>query len=94
MQRVTQPPLTIGRTGARVTDLDWMDRALALAERGRGQTSPNPLVGATVVAPDGEVVGDGYHERAGTPHAEVHALAAVGTLVQHHPTEGEKIVHR
>jgi len=63
-----------------VTDLDWMDRALALAERGRGGTSPNPIVGATIVAPDGEVVGDGYHERAGTPHAEVHALAAAGPL--------------
>jgi diaminohydroxyphosphoribosylaminopyrimidine deaminase/5-amino-6-(5-phosphoribosylamino)uracil reductase len=52
-----------------------MDRALALAQRGRGRTSPNPMVGAVVVSPDGIVVGQGFHERAGEPHAEVHALA-------------------
>jgi diaminohydroxyphosphoribosylaminopyrimidine deaminase/5-amino-6-(5-phosphoribosylamino)uracil reductase len=55
-----------------------MRRALRLAERGRGQTSPNPMVGAMVVAPDGTIVGDGFHERAGTPHAEVHALEEAG----------------
>jgi diaminohydroxyphosphoribosylaminopyrimidine deaminase/5-amino-6-(5-phosphoribosylamino)uracil reductase len=53
----------------------WMRRALALAERGRGLTSPNPMVGAVVVR-DGTVVGEGFHERAGGPHAEVTALAA------------------
>lgn len=52
-------------------------RAYALAERGRGTTSPNPLVGCVVVA-DGEVIGEGYHERAGSPHAEVVALDAAG----------------
>jgi diaminohydroxyphosphoribosylaminopyrimidine deaminase / 5-amino-6-(5-phosphoribosylamino)uracil reductase len=52
-----------------------MERALALAERGRGTTNPNPLVGAVVVHGD-EVVGEGWHERAGEAHAEVHALAA------------------
>ena len=56
-----------------------MARALALAERGRGRTSPNPMVGAVIVAPDGVVVGDGFHERAGEAHAEIHALAAAGT---------------
>lgn len=61
-----------------MTDLALMRRALRLAERGRGGTSPNPMVGATVVAPDGTIVGDGYHQRAGTAHAEVHALAAAG----------------
>ncbi|MCC7415999.1 MAG: bifunctional diaminohydroxyphosphoribosylaminopyrimidine deaminase/5-amino-6-(5-phosphoribosylamino)uracil reductase RibD [Acidobacteria bacterium] len=56
----------------------YMDRALFLAARGRGRTSPNPLVGAVVVAPDGVVVGQGAHERAGGPHAEVRALDAAG----------------
>ncbi len=55
-----------------------MQRALRLAERGRGTTSPNPMVGAIVVTEDGVIVGDGYHRRAGTPHAEVHALDAAG----------------
>ncbi len=55
-----------------------MERALFHAARGRGRTSPNPLVGAVVVSADGVVVGQGFHERAGEPHAEVHALAAAG----------------
>jgi diaminohydroxyphosphoribosylaminopyrimidine deaminase/5-amino-6-(5-phosphoribosylamino)uracil reductase len=55
-----------------------MERALFLAERGRGRTSPNPLVGAVIVSPDGVVVGQGAHERAGEPHAEVHALTSAG----------------
>ena len=54
----------------------YMDQALGLAERGRGLTSPNPMVGAVVVADRGAVVGIGYHERAGTAHAEVKALDA------------------
>lgn len=59
-----------------------MARALVLAERGRGSTSPNPMVGAIVVDDEGVIVGDGYHERAGTPHAEVHALDAAGELAR------------
>jgi diaminohydroxyphosphoribosylaminopyrimidine deaminase / 5-amino-6-(5-phosphoribosylamino)uracil reductase len=59
------------------TDRHFMLRALELAERGRGLTSPNPMVGAVVVS-DGEIVGEGYHARAGGPHAEVVALAAAG----------------
>jgi diaminohydroxyphosphoribosylaminopyrimidine deaminase/5-amino-6-(5-phosphoribosylamino)uracil reductase len=55
-----------------------MDRALFHAARGRGRTTPNPVVGAVVVSADGVVVGHGSHERAGEPHAEVHALAAAG----------------
>ena len=55
-----------------------MLRALDVAERGRGSTSPNPIVGALVVDAEGVIVGDGHHERAGTPHAEVHALDAAG----------------
>ena len=54
-----------------------MRRAIELAERGRGTTYPNPLVGAVVVR-DGEVVGEGWHERRGAPHAEVSALRAAG----------------
>jgi len=52
-------------------------RAIELAERGRGTTYPNPLVGAVLVR-DGEIVGEGWHERRGGPHAEVNALRAAG----------------
>ena len=55
-----------------------MERALELAERGRGATHPNPVVGAVVVTPGGTVVGEGWHEHAGGPHAEVVALRAAG----------------
>ncbi len=61
-----------------IDDAACMARALLLAERGRGRTSPNPMVGALVVDADGVVVGRGSHERAGGPHAEVHALADAG----------------
>ena len=54
-----------------------LERALELAERGRGTTHPNPVVGAVVVR-DGDVVGEGWHERQGGPHAEVVALTAAG----------------
>jgi len=54
-----------------------LERALELAERGRGTTHPNPIVGAVVVR-DGEVVGEGWHEHKGGPHAEVVALDAAG----------------
>src|SRR3954470_11366572 len=54
-----------------------MRRAIELAERGRGTTYPNPLVGAVVVR-DGDVVGEGWHERGGAPHAEVNPLRAAG----------------
>jgi diaminohydroxyphosphoribosylaminopyrimidine deaminase/5-amino-6-(5-phosphoribosylamino)uracil reductase len=56
----------------------FMRRALELAERGRGLTSPNPLVGAVVVTSSGEIVGEGFHVRAGGPHAEIEALRAAG----------------
>ncbi len=52
-----------------------MRRALFHAARGQGRTTPNPMVGAVVVTADGVVVGQGWHERAGEAHAEVHALA-------------------
>jgi pyrimidine deaminase RibD-like protein len=55
-------------------DERFMAQALALAKRAYGQTSPNPMVGAVVVQ-DGEVIGRGWHHRAGAPHAEIEALA-------------------
>src|SRR5580765_5213811 len=56
-----------------------MRRALALAERGRATARPNPVVGAVIVRA-GRIVGEGYHRRAGQPHAEVNAIrAARGT---------------
>jgi diaminohydroxyphosphoribosylaminopyrimidine deaminase/5-amino-6-(5-phosphoribosylamino)uracil reductase len=58
-------------------DQVWMRRALELAERGRGCVEPNPLVGAVVVR-DGQLIGEGWHQRYGEAHAEVHALAAAG----------------
>ncbi len=60
-----------------MTDRDWMTEALALAERGRGFVEPNPLVGAVVVR-DGQLAGEGWHQRYGAAHAEVIALAAAG----------------
>lgn len=58
-------------------DVRYMARALALARRGLYSTDPNPRVGCLVVK-DGKVVGEGWHERAGAPHAEVHALRHAG----------------
>jgi diaminohydroxyphosphoribosylaminopyrimidine deaminase/5-amino-6-(5-phosphoribosylamino)uracil reductase len=58
-------------------DEGWMARAVALAEGGRGRTSPNPMVGAVLVR-DGRVVGEGFHQAAGLAHAEAVALAAAG----------------
>jgi diaminohydroxyphosphoribosylaminopyrimidine deaminase/5-amino-6-(5-phosphoribosylamino)uracil reductase len=55
-----------------------MLRACALAAQGLGATSPNPVVGAVVLDRSGHVVGEGWHEQAGGPHAEVHALDAAG----------------
>jgi diaminohydroxyphosphoribosylaminopyrimidine deaminase/5-amino-6-(5-phosphoribosylamino)uracil reductase len=60
-----------------MSDAERLARALELAGRGRGTTAPNPVVGAVLVR-DGEVVGEGWHERAGGPHAEIVALQAAG----------------
>src|SRR2546423_16286 len=54
-------------------DERFMRRALTLARRGLGQTSPNPCVGAVLVR-NRRMIGEGFHERAGGPHAEVFAL--------------------
>jgi diaminohydroxyphosphoribosylaminopyrimidine deaminase/5-amino-6-(5-phosphoribosylamino)uracil reductase len=62
-------------------DHGMMARALQLAERGLWTTSPNPRVGCVLVR-DGRIVGEGWHERAGEPHAEVHALRIAGELAR------------
>jgi diaminohydroxyphosphoribosylaminopyrimidine deaminase/5-amino-6-(5-phosphoribosylamino)uracil reductase len=61
-----------------LSDLDYMNRALDLAECARGTTSPNPMVGAVVVRHDGTIVGQGYTEPAGGRHAEICALDEAG----------------
>lgn len=72
-QENSHPLETVG------TDFDhaMMQRCLELARRALGRTAPNPLVGAVIVQ-DGEIVGEGFHPRAGEPHAEVFALRAAG----------------
>jgi diaminohydroxyphosphoribosylaminopyrimidine deaminase/5-amino-6-(5-phosphoribosylamino)uracil reductase len=60
------------------TDRNWMRRALELAARARGRTSPNPMVGAVIVT-GGQVVGEGFHAYAGSDHAEVAALREAGS---------------
>jgi diaminohydroxyphosphoribosylaminopyrimidine deaminase / 5-amino-6-(5-phosphoribosylamino)uracil reductase len=60
-----------------VDDEAYLERALGLAERGRGLTSPNPLVGAVIVA-GGRIRGEGFHEGPGRPHAEIVALEQAG----------------
>jgi diaminohydroxyphosphoribosylaminopyrimidine deaminase/5-amino-6-(5-phosphoribosylamino)uracil reductase len=52
---------------------EYMKLTMNLAKKGRGKTSPNPLVGAVVVK-NGQIIGKGYHKRFGQPHAEVNAL--------------------
>jgi len=60
-----------------LADASYMDRALALAERGAGGAEPNPLVGCVIVR-DGQIVGEGWHDQYGGPHAEVNAILAAG----------------
>ncbi len=59
-------------------ELDAMRRAIALSALGLGTTSPNPPVGCVILDRAGRVVGQGYHQRKGEPHAEAHALVAAG----------------
>ncbi|MGD8757888.1 MAG: bifunctional diaminohydroxyphosphoribosylaminopyrimidine deaminase/5-amino-6-(5-phosphoribosylamino)uracil reductase RibD [Deltaproteobacteria bacterium] len=70
-------PAASDQRSLKIVDETYMKMALSLAEQGRGWTSPNPLVGAVVVK-DGEVVGKGFHQAAGGPHAEVFALEEAG----------------
>ncbi len=64
-----------------MTDSDYMARALGLAARGKGYTSPNPCVGALVVKDD-QIIGQGFHSKAGGPHAEV---VAINDAAARHP---------
>jgi diaminohydroxyphosphoribosylaminopyrimidine deaminase/5-amino-6-(5-phosphoribosylamino)uracil reductase len=63
------------------TDTKYMKRALTLAKKGVGKTSPNPAVGCVIVK-NGTIVGEGWHKRAGGHHAEVHALEMAGTAAR------------
>jgi len=62
-------------------DYHYMQRALLLAKKGRFTTSPNPNVGCVIVK-DASIIGEGFHQKAGTPHAEVHALTMAGELAK------------
>lgn len=55
----------------------YMQRALELAARGKGRTSPNPMVGCVIVR-DSQIIGEGFHEKLGAPHAEINAINAAG----------------
>lgn len=61
-----------------VADADAMRRAVVLAARGLGSTRPNPVVGCVILDASGQLAGEGFHQRAGGPHAEIHALRAAG----------------
>lgn len=61
-----------------MNDREYMKRALELAKIAEGNTSPNPMVGCVIVNDKGEIVGEGYHHKAGEAHAEVNALKAAG----------------
>ena len=66
------------KAGSQRADNRYMQRALDLAGRVRGETSPNPMVGAVIVK-NGRVIAEGYHRRAGSDHAEVVALKKAGS---------------
>jgi len=57
-------------------DYYWMAKAIQLAKKGRFTTSPNPRVGCVIVDKNNQLIGEGFHKKAGTPHAEIHALNA------------------
>ncbi|MCG8374426.1 MAG: riboflavin biosynthesis protein RibD, partial [Balneolales bacterium] len=58
-------------------DIQWMQKALELAKKGLGFVSPNPLVGCVIVSSEGDLIGEGYHEKFGEPHEEVNAVNSV-----------------
>jgi len=74
-----------GKDSFSAEDKKFMHIALMLAEKGRGTTSPNPMVGAVIVK-DGKMISSGYHKMAGTPHAEINAINAAKNI-----PEGSKI---
>lgn len=73
-----EPETGGGSPGGDGADAAWMRRCLELARRGEGRTSPNPMVGSAIVSPEGILLAEGYHRRAGAPHAEAEALEAAG----------------
>ena len=75
------PPSQQGASTLTTEDRRYLDRARSLARRGWGRVHPNPMVGCVVVR-DGEVVGEGWHERYGGPHAEVNALDRAGSAAR------------
>ncbi|MFE9844137.1 bifunctional diaminohydroxyphosphoribosylaminopyrimidine deaminase/5-amino-6-(5-phosphoribosylamino)uracil reductase RibD [Streptomyces goshikiensis] len=80
--RQEDPVATHAAHAAPDTRATAMRRAIELAARGLGSTSPNPVVGCVITDARGAVVGEGWHQRAGGPHAEVHALRAAGTAAR------------
>ena len=64
-------------------DAGWMGQAIALGERARGRSAPNPNVGCVIVK-DGEMVGEGWTQPGGRPHAEAVALAEAGARARSH----------
>ena len=64
-----------------MTDEDFMREALRIAKNSEGRTSPNPMVGAVIVQ-NGKIIAEGWHRKAGTPHAEIHALNMAGKLAK------------
>ena len=64
-----------------MTDENFMREALRIAKNAEGRTSPNPMVGAVIVR-DGKIIAEGWHRKAGTPHAEIHALNMAGELAK------------
>ncbi|MFF4457444.1 bifunctional diaminohydroxyphosphoribosylaminopyrimidine deaminase/5-amino-6-(5-phosphoribosylamino)uracil reductase RibD [Streptomyces goshikiensis] len=80
--RQEDPVATHAAHAAPDTHVTAMRRAIELAARGLGSTSPNPVVGCVITDASGVVVGEGWHQRAGGPHAEVHALRAAGTAAR------------
>lgn len=64
-----------------MTDEKFMAEALRIAKNAEGRTSPNPMVGAVIVK-DGKIIAEGWHRKAGTPHAEIHALNMAGSLAK------------
>jgi len=78
---VCSDPSSLNAVVSTAADQDYMARALALAERGLYTTTPNPRVGCVLVR-DNAIVGEGWHERAGEPHAEIVALRAAGNAAR------------
>lgn len=64
-------------------DEKYMQRCIQLAKNGRQNAKPNPMVGAVIVAPEGRIIGEGYHVRCGEGHAEVNAFASVSSADEH-----------